>query len=173
MPQDPPRRTFLRVAGSATLALIAGCTSDENPTLSPSQSQTETPTSSPTPTATSSPTPEPTVTSSPTTEPVGTGSNPNDLEVINRGDSVQSISLQVDKQGGSTVFTETLELDPGERARRDVFANHATGTFVITVQLSNGTEESYEWDLSEQSEDGWVYIAIEADDTIRMTYVIA
>ena len=173
MSRGPPRRTFLRVAGSAILALIAGCTSNENPTPSPDQSQAETPTPSPTPTATPSPTPEPTATSSPTPEPVGTGRNPSDLHIINQADSVQSISLQVDKQGGSTVFTETLELDPRERARRDVFANHATGTFVITVQLSNGTEESYEWDLSGQSEDGWVYIAIEADDTIRMTYYIA
>ncbi len=51
MSQGPPRRTFLRVAGSAVLASIAGCTADENPTHSPSESPTESPTASPTPTA--------------------------------------------------------------------------------------------------------------------------
>lgn len=40
MSQDPPRRTFLQVAGSAILALIAGCTTDENPTPSPTPAGT-------------------------------------------------------------------------------------------------------------------------------------
>lgn len=153
------RRTFLRIGGSVIVTLTAGCTSGEN--SKPSQS--------PTP----KPSPEPTATPSPTPEPVGTGNNPADLVIVNQTEDVQSISLQVDKQGGSTVFTEMTELDPGDRIRRDIFGNDATGTYLITAQLSDGTENSYEWELSKEPAGGWVYITIEADNTIDMAYAIA
>jgi|GEM_PF-817948 hypothetical protein len=52
MSQDPPRRTFLRVAGSAIPVLIAGCASDGDITPSPSESPTETPAPSSIPTGT-------------------------------------------------------------------------------------------------------------------------
>lgn len=163
MSQDPPRRTFLRVAGSAIPALIAGCMGDENPTPAPSESPTESPTASPTPTETSSP----------TDEPVGTGDNPDDIVVVNRVESAQSISVQVDKQGESTVFSETFELDGGERAGRDIFDYETAGVFVITAQLPDGTEESYEWDLSEEPAGGWLYISIEEGNKIEMTWAYA
>jgi len=153
MASSPPRRTFLRVAGSAILASIAGCTGDENPTPSPSESPTET--------------------SSPTDEPVGTGDNPDDIVVVNRVESAQSISVQVDKQGESTVFSETFELDGGERAEREIFDHDATGVFVITAQLPDGTEETYEWDLSEEPAGGWLYISIEEGNKIEMTWAYA
>ena len=71
------------------------------------------------------------------------------------------------------MYTEAVELDPDERTQRNVFDHDATGAFVVTAQLSNGTAESYEWDLNEQPDAGWVSISIEAEVTIGMTYATA
>jgi len=114
--------------------LLAGCTSGENTTSTLS--------------------PEPTATSSPTPEPVGPGDNPAELIIVNRIETTQSISVGVNKRGGSSVFSETFELDSGERIRRDIFDYETQGTYLVTGRLSDGTEQSYEWNLREEPAGG-------------------
>ncbi|WP_153552932.1 hypothetical protein [Halomicrobium sp. LC1Hm] len=66
-----------------------------------------------------------------------------------------------------------VSVDGGERTRRDIFDNNATGVFVVTAKVPNSPGESYQWNFSEEPADGWVHISIEAENAVNMTYAIA
>lgn len=148
------RRQLFALSGSVLFG--SGCLGQTENQHSPS----ETPTSADPPSS--------------TPKPVGTGRNPSDLVAVNQTDTSQTLSLHISKRGeSSAVLDETVRLDPSDRQRWNIFQPDVSGTFVITATLNDTTEQSYEWDLSEKPEDGWVSIYVESDDTLWMTYAIA
>lgn len=165
MVPEKPRRAFLRLGTGVALSSIAGCTTRTDSTT-PTDSSSP---SAPTQTTVSTPT------QTPTHEPIGTGSNPSDLGIVNRSEKVQRITVDVTPDGESEkVFTETMEIKPSVYYWRDIFPQDAySGTYFVTVHLQRGTKQTYKWNLSKEPAEGWLYIYVESDDTVSMTYTIA
>jgi len=162
MIDNPQRRHFLRSIAACSGITFAGCASDTSST----PTETTSPSSAPTSDSSLSPS------ESTTSEPVGTGSNPADLVIYNQTETSRSVEITVE-QGDSSIYTNGIDIDSGERKRLDVFSEDSSGTFLITAGLSNGTEATYEWKLNEEPADGWVSVYIEPDISLKMSYAIA
>jgi hypothetical protein len=172
----PSRRALL--GGLAAAALLAGCASDDT---APGDAPEET---DPTADRTSSPTePRPTAPddSTPTgigrttpREPVGTSRNPADVVLSNGDDRPHEISVTVRRQGTTDPhYDQSVTVSPGGRYRMDVFEEDASGTHLVRFRLADGTERTDEWNLDEQSEDGWLSAGVTDEGAFAVTYAVA
>jgi hypothetical protein len=121
-------------------------------------------------------TPGDTVSESPANTPtaIGTGSNPMDVVVSNQTGEPRTLTVHVSGRGTSeTVFDRTLTLESSGRQGWDIFSRSDTGVYIVKVRLGDGTEQSYEWDLDDEPEEGWVYISLNEDGSVDITYAIA
>lgn len=180
----PSRRTVLYGGVTAVAGLLAGCGSDGTaPGDPPGGTDPTSPPTEPTAEPTTQPSPQPTDSddSTPTEigrttprEPVGTGRNPADVVLSNGDDRSHEISVTVRRQGGTDPhYDESVTVDPGGRYRLDVFEEDASGTHLVRFRLADGTERTYEWDLDEQSEDGWLSAGVTDEAEFVVTYAVA
>jgi len=187
------RRDCLRGGLAAVAALLAGCgSSDTAPddsagsadlTTDPTVDTTRPPSDEPTAAPTTQPTPPPTADDDATPteigrttarEPVGTGRNPADVVLSNGSDRPREVSVTVRREGATEPhYDRTATLGPGGRYRMDVFGTDASGTHVARFRLADGTERAYEWDLNEQSEDGWLWAGVTDAGGFAVTYAVA
>lgn len=166
------RRPLLRTAwlALATMGGFAGCLGDEDGTAGSPTSHPETASPSPDPWVTSSPTASPEWT--PTDDPIGTGDNPADVTVGGVAPA-DSLTVTLARSGADDpLFEETVRRDDG-RQEFDVLPPNASGVYVLTVRLDDGTERSIEWDLSGRPEGGWWSVGVADDGSISMHYAIA
>lgn len=184
----PSRRAMLRGSAVAAATLLAGCSSDDQsadgpaaddpaavPEETPEATDRPTPTQTPAdgPTAGSTPTPTPIGETTPR-EPVGTGRNPADVVLTNGDDRPWRVGVTARPADGSRlVFDRTVRVEPGGRHRLDLFDSDAVGAYVLQFGLPDGTTRTYEWDLAEEPEGGWLSVGVSADGRFVVTYAMA
>lgn len=178
----PSRRAVLHGGLATAIALLAGCTSDDTASPPDGPAESPTPTPSPRPSSPGARTGESGATSTPTEigrttprEPVGTGRNPADVVLSNDDGRPHEIRATARLQGAADPhYDQSVTVDPGGRYRMDPIPDDASGTHVFRFRLvERATQERYEWDLSEQSEDGWLSVGVTEEPTFVVQYGIA
>jgi hypothetical protein len=177
----PSRRTVLGSGLATTVALLAGCTSGGDAPVDSSTPTDPTPEPSPTqaPTADGSPagaddaTPTDIGRTTPR-EPVGTGRNPADVVLSNGDDRSHEVRVTARRQDAADPhYDQSVTLDPDGRYRMNPLERDDPGTHVLRFRLADGTERRYEWDLTEQSEDGWLSVGVTEEGTFVVQYAMA